>query len=101
MDNTSVKDIDSHLQEWLNALTVNECNALQNWLKRRVKYLNSIPFIQRKIEELSLSPRAYNALKSNKLHTVGDIVRFGVDNIWKIRNIGAKTVNEIQLAMIS
>jgi len=64
-----------------------------------MKYLNGIPFIKKKIEELDLSPRAYNALKLQKLHTVEDIVHFGIENIWKIRNIGKKTSAEIQQAI--
>src|SRR4030095_9382642 len=86
-------------QDWLNSLTPEECKELQAWLKKRVKYLNGIPFIKKKIEELNLSTRAYNALKLNNLHTVEDIIHLGLDNIRKIRNIGSKTVIEIQQAV--
>jgi DNA-directed RNA polymerase alpha subunit len=86
-------------QDWLNSLTLEECKELQGWLRKRVKYLNGIPFIKKKIEELNLSTRAYNALKLNNLHTVEDIVHLGLDNVWKIWNIGSKTVREIQQAV--
>jgi Bacterial RNA polymerase, alpha chain C terminal domain len=58
---------------------------VQDWLKRRIKYLNSIPLIKKKIEELDLSPRAYNALKLSNLFTVEDIIHFGAffDNVAK------------------
>jgi len=86
-------------QDWLNSLTIEECYELQHWLKKRIKYLNGIPLIKRKIEDLNLSTRAYNALKLHDLHTVEDIVRSGFDNIGRIRNIGSKTVREIQQAL--
>ena len=99
MGNTFFENIPTSSKDWLNSLGDEECNELQHWLKRRIKYLNSIPFIKKKIEELDLSPRAYNALKSNNFFTVQDVVHFGVENIWKIRNIGSKTVEEIRNAI--
>ncbi|HEV8283585.1 MAG TPA: DNA-directed RNA polymerase subunit alpha C-terminal domain-containing protein [Chitinophagaceae bacterium] len=100
MEKSFFENISCSSQEWLNSLTHEECNELQYWLKKRIKYLNDIPFIKKKIEDMELSPRAYNALKLQKLHTVEDIVHFGLDNIWKIRNIGTKTAVEIRNAII-
>ena len=84
---------------WLSSLSLEECNDLKQWLKKRIKYLKTIPFIKKKIEELDLSTRAYNALKLHDLLTVEDIVRLGFDNIGRIRNIGSKTVDEIKEAV--
>ena len=99
MVNDFFDSIDTRSQGWLNSLKADECCELQHWLKKRIKYLNSIPFIKKNIEELNLSSRAYNALKLQKLHTVEDIVHYGLDNIWTIRNIGSKTVIEIKEAV--
>jgi DNA-directed RNA polymerase alpha subunit len=92
---------DPRSQDWLNSLSVENCNKLKHWLNKRIKYLRTIPNIKKKIEYINLSPRAYNALNLNNLHTVEDILRFGLNNLWKIRNIGAKTVIEIRLAILS
>ena len=99
MENFFFENISSNSQDWLNSLTSEECSELQQWLKNRIEYLNSIPFIKKKIEELNLSTRAYNALKLQDLNTVEDIVHSGFDNIGRIRNIGSKTVGEIQKAI--
>jgi DNA-directed RNA polymerase alpha subunit len=99
MANDFFESINKPSQDWLNALRLAECRELERWLKERIKYLDSLPFIKKKIEDLNLSFRAYNALKSNKLHTVEDIIHFGIANIPLIRNIGAKTVVEIKQAI--
>jgi len=99
MANDFFESIDEQSQAWLNALRLAECRELERWLKERIKYLDSLPFIKKKVEDLKLSCRAYNALKSNKLHTVEDIIHFGMANIPLIRNIGAKTVMEIKKAI--
>ena len=99
MANDFFESIDKQSQDWLNSLRVHECRELEHWLKERIKYLDSLPFIKKKIEDLELSFRAYNALRSTKLHTVEDIIHFGIANISLIRNIGSKTVIEIKEAI--
>jgi len=99
MEKDFFENMSPNSQDWLNSLTHEECNELQLWLQGRIKYLNNIPLIKKKIDDLNLSARAYNALKSNNLFIVQDIVHFGIENIWKIRNIGTKTAAEIQQAI--
>jgi len=99
MANDFFERIDKSSQDWLNTLRLTECRELERWLKKRIKYLDSLPFIKTKIEDLELSIRAYNALKSKKLQTVEDIIHFGIANIPLIRNIGTKTVIEIKKAI--
>lgn len=99
MDVSYFENLDSKSKEWLNALTIEDCKQLMQWLKKRTKYLNDLPFVKKNIEDLELSTRAYNALKQNGLETVGDIFHFGVENIRLIRNIGSKTVIEIRKAV--
>ena len=89
----------SALQDLLSTLSIDDCKELQQWLKKRIKYLENIPHIKRKLEDLNLSIRAYNALMGEKLVTVEDVLRFGIHRIHLIRNIGQKTAKEIILAV--
>ena len=99
MANDFFESIDKQSQDWLNSLRVDDCRELEQWVKGRIKYLETMPFIKKSIDDLELSTRAYNALKLNKLHTVEEIIHFGIANISLIRNIGAKTVIEIREAI--
>ena len=47
------------------------------------------------IDSLGLSVRAYNCLLRADCKRVGDVVRLSKDQIQRIRNLGAKTANEI------
>lgn len=61
----------------------------------------SVPYGQRamdtRVEELSFSVRAGNALKGAGVHTVGEIVALiESGELGRIRNLGKKTENEIK-----
>ncbi len=49
------------------------------------------------IESLSLSTRAYNALKCANVNTVQELLILTPEEIYKLKNIGKKTLNEILL----
>ena len=100
MGKSFFENISSTGQQWLNSLSLDQCLALRNWLNGRIRFLKEIPFVKKKVEEIQLSARAYNALKANKLNTVEDILKYGTENIWRLPNVGEKTVNEI-IASIS
>ena len=51
------------------------------------------------IDSLGLSVRAYNCLLRAGCERVGDAVRLSEDQIQRIRNLGAKTANEIACAI--
>lgn len=54
------------------------------------------------IEELNLSQRAYNRMKSNNINTVGELVELiKQDRLKKIKGLGAKSINEIELKIQS
>jgi len=62
------------------------------------------PFLQRSIvntpvEELDLSARAYNGLKYRQIRTVGDLIQFSRDDMLAIKNVGRKTLAEIEAAL--
>lgn len=48
------------------------------------------------IEELFLSMRAFNILKTNGLNTIGDIVRYQEHQLLSFKNLGRTSLNEIK-----
>jgi len=51
--------------------------------------------LNRTIEDLDLSIRAYCCLKKTNINTVGDILKYGASNLHNIRNIGNKACEEV------
>ena len=47
------------------------------------------------IDKIGLSTRAMNALHRSKVHVVGDMLELTEDQLYKVRNLGGKTVSEI------
>jgi len=47
------------------------------------------------IEELHLSPRAYNALKRAHINQIGDLLTYSLEDLRKIKNVGQKSVQEV------
>ena len=52
--------------------------------------------LERPIEELGLSVRSYNCLKRVCINTVGEILRTGYYGIAEVRNLGRKSLTEIE-----
>ena len=48
------------------------------------------------IEELDLSVRSYNCLKRAGINTVGELVRKTEDEMMKVRNLGKKSLEEVE-----
>ncbi len=48
------------------------------------------------IEELDLSVRSYNCLKRAGINTVGELVRKSEDEMMKVRNLGKKSLEEVE-----
>jgi DNA-directed RNA polymerase alpha subunit len=48
------------------------------------------------IEALNFSTRVYNALKQNKINTVGQLIDIGVDRVSKIDHIGVTSIDHIK-----
>ena len=51
------------------------------------------------IEELDLSVRSYNCLKRGNIHVVEDLTKKTKEEMQKIRNLGAKSLEEIELKL--
>jgi DNA-directed RNA polymerase alpha subunit len=90
---------DPGFQQSLTNLNLNECKELRRWVNRRIKYLTNIPHPEKKIKDLNLSVRAYNALLNNDLITIADVLRYGIHKLANLKNVGIKTANEIKLAV--
>ncbi len=52
------------------------------------------------IEELDLSVRSYNCLKRAGINTVGELVRKTEDEMMKVRNLGKKSLEEVEQKLI-
>lgn len=48
------------------------------------------------IDELELSVRAYNCLKRANINTIADLIDKTVDDLAKVRNLGKKSIDEIE-----
>lgn len=48
------------------------------------------------IERLDLPIRAYNCLRKSDINTIGNIIKSGLSNLLKIRNLGRKSIQEIR-----
>jgi DNA-directed RNA polymerase subunit alpha len=51
--------------------------------------------LSKQIEELDLSVRSYNCLKSANIYTIGDLLNYDKDDLMKIKNFGKKSLTEI------
>ena len=51
------------------------------------------------IEELELSVRSFNCLKRAGINTVAELCEMSVDDMMKVRNLGKKSLDEIQLKL--
>ena len=47
------------------------------------------------IEEMDLSVRSYNCLKRAGLNTIQDLLKKSKSDMFKVRNLGAKSVEEV------
>jgi DNA-directed RNA polymerase subunit alpha len=53
------------------------------------------------VEELDLSVRSYNCLKRAGINTVGELVQKTVEDMMKVRNLGKKSLAEIEIKLAS
>lgn len=80
-------------------------------LKEKLRYISRIPFDcaitasnylsggtlnYTRIEDLNLSIRTYNCLKRAKINTVADIVKLPVEDWHKVRNLGIRSLKEVE-----
>ena len=51
------------------------------------------------IEDLNFSVRSYNCLKSQEIHTVGELAECTESDLLDIRNFGQKSINEVKIKL--
>ncbi len=47
------------------------------------------------LDYIGFSTRSLNCLKHNNIYTVGDLLEYDENDLWRIRNLGAKSIEEI------
>ena len=53
------------------------------------------------IEELDLSVRAYNCLKRAGINTVAELVQRNQEDMMKVRNLGKKSLEEVEQKLMA
>lgn len=61
--------------------------------------VETLPSNQILIEDLGLSVRSYNCLKSAHIHTVSDLLDYSKENLLEIKNFGKKSAEEVVEAL--
>jgi DNA-directed RNA polymerase alpha subunit len=90
------------LRELLNYLSEEQCAWAIGVLRQRLQQIQQQEqalSTDACIETLGLSVRACNALHSNKLYTIQDVLNYGLDRLHLLRYTGAKTADEIRAAL--
>lgn len=82
---------------WLNTVvSVKDRRRLRDaQLQRRV----DLSLLEIDIRELDLVIRTYNALNRERVSTIGDLIKWRERDVLLIRNIGKKSVSEINEAL--
>ena len=63
-------------------------------------YKNKIKTIlTESVDNLELSIRAHNLLRSSNIRTIGDIVRYSESDFVRLRNVGEKSLAEIKIIL--
>ena len=80
----------------LNFLSIEECREVIYLLNKRIDMMQKVEDLSiAPVEELALSHRIINILKSNNLNTVEDMEEFGLERIKLLRGIGEQTYRDI------
>lgn len=87
------------VEELLALYTLPECKAISALVNARIDYLSSSIRPESHIDDLGLSFRAHSLLVRNKLLTVGKLLDFGLDNLFRLGGAGEKSIEEIKKAI--
>ena len=69
---------------------------LENAIKQKESTMQNMRFDKIGIEHLDLSVRAYNCLKRAGYNTLKDLMMMSDDDFWRVRNMGAKSIEEVK-----
>jgi len=60
------------------------------------EFLHMRKLLKTSLQDLDLSVRAYNCLKSAEIRTLGDLARLEIADMMKFRNFGKKSLTELE-----
>ena len=60
------------------------------------EFLHMRKLLKTSLQDLDLSVRAYNCLKSADIRTLGDLARLEVADMMKLRNFGKKSLTDLE-----
>lgn len=97
---TSAKEITSLAAKVMNdhiALFVDLVDKMKDIdILTGVEEDDKVKVLEMSIEDLDLSVRSYNCLKRANIHTVEDLIRRTEEDMLKVRNLGRKSLEEVQ-----
>ncbi len=88
----AAKILNTHISQFVNL--TEEVDEVEITSDRKEEDLERI--LEMTIEELALSVRSYNCLKRAGINTVGELVRKPEDEMMKVRNLGKKSLEEVE-----
>ena len=89
----------AHLQKTLQHLDIERCKQLASWLAELIHSLEADGELYNlPLQQLHLTTRTFNILHSNKITTVGQLIKRAADwdNIKQLKGAGAKVLTEIK-----
>lgn len=89
----------AYLQKTIEHFDMQRCKAVASWLAEYIKMLEADERLYHiSIKQLHLSNRTLNILLSNKITTVGQLMKKSAkwDNIRQLRGAGDKVLSEIK-----
>ncbi len=88
----AAKILNTHISLFVNL--TEEVDEVEITSDRKEEDLEKI--LEMTIEELDLSVRSYNCLKRAGINTVGELVRKPEEEMMKVRNLGKKSLEEVE-----
>lgn len=88
-----------YLQKTIQHFDMQRCKAIASWLAEYIQTLEADERLYHmSIQQLHLSNRTLNILQSNKINTVGQLMKRSADwdNIRRLKGAGEKVLNEIK-----
>jgi len=88
----AAKILNTHIAQFVNL--TEQVDDVEITSDRREEDMERV--LSMTIEELDLSVRSYNCLKRAGINTVGELVRKTEDEMMKVRNLGKKSLEEVE-----
>lgn len=90
------EEIKNKLNNFNSLVEINKINDVseENFIDEKYTFTFD-ELLNLNIKELNLSVRSFNGLVQNKITSVGDLIKKSEIDLWKMNNIGQKSVREI------